>query len=346
MSRTSGTFRHVRTSRSRATSTATTARAGRSGGPSTGSPTAVRCTARSARRGRSRAARRPASTRGDWRRSGSTRCSSEARAGTLPGQRADGRDVRRRVRRVPALPRARPPAQAVDAARRARDRAQPPAAGLRRTARSRTSRADARRALGARARARPAAVEPLASRRSSSIFHGLMERARQRLEARRQSGPRRRPPAHRARRRAASTSSRPTRSSRSCAHAEDEQDAALFLTAAFTGLRQGELIALRWRDVDFPGEHIRVTASYTTGALTSPKSGRVRSVPMAPAVAEALARLAQREHWTGDDDLVFPGVAGTYLDARRCSSATSARWPPPACGRCASTTCATRSARR
>ena len=98
-------------------------------------------------------------------------------------------------------------------------------------------------------------------------------------------------------------------------HAEDEQDGALFLMAAFTGLRQGELIALRWRDVDFPGEHVRVTASYTTRSLTSPKSGRVRSVPLAPAAAGALARLSQRERWTGDDDLVFPGVTGTYLDA-------------------------------
>jgi integrase len=98
-------------------------------------------------------------------------------------------------------------------------------------------------------------------------------------------------------------------------NAEDEQDAALFLTAAFTGLRQGELVALRWRDIDFPGEHIRVTASFTNGHLTSPKSGRVRSVPMAPAVSEALARLSQREHWTGDDELVFAGIAGRNLDA-------------------------------
>jgi integrase len=40
--------------------------------------------------------------------------------------------------------------------------------------------------------------------------------------------------------------------------ADSEQDAAIYLTAAFTGLRQGELVALRWRDIDFPGCAIRV----------------------------------------------------------------------------------------
>jgi integrase len=46
--------------------------------------------------------------------------------------------------------------------------------------------------------------------------------------------------------------------------ADSDQDAAIYLTAAFTGLRQGELIALRWRDIDFPGSAIRVRASYPT----------------------------------------------------------------------------------
>src|SRR5215212_6611035 len=55
--------------------------------------------------------------------------------------------------------------------------------------------------------------------------------------------------------------------------AESQQDAAIFLTAAFTGLRQGELVALRWRDVDFAGSAIRVSASYTNGELSTPKSG-------------------------------------------------------------------------
>jgi integrase len=96
--------------------------------------------------------------------------------------------------------------------------------------------------------------------------------------------------------------------------AASEQDAAIFLTAAFTGLRRGELLALRWRDVDFAGSVIRVRASYSDGTLTTPKSGKVRSVPMAPDVGSALAKLGRRERWTGDDDLVFVGGLGSYLD--------------------------------
>ena len=97
--------------------------------------------------------------------------------------------------------------------------------------------------------------------------------------------------------------------------AESEQDAAIFLTAAFTGLRRGELVALRWRDIAFAAQRVRVCGSFAGARLTSPKSGKVRSVPMAPDVARALARLASRGYWTGDDDLVFPGVCGSYLDA-------------------------------
>ena len=96
--------------------------------------------------------------------------------------------------------------------------------------------------------------------------------------------------------------------------AAGEQDAAIFLTAAFTGLRRGELLALRWRDVDFAGSTIRVRGNYSEGVLTTPKSGKVRAVPMAPDVASALARLGDREYWVGDDDLVFVGTAGGYLD--------------------------------
>jgi integrase len=74
--------------------------------------------------------------------------------------------------------------------------------------------------------------------------------------------------------------------------AETEQDAALFLTAAFTGLRASELRALRWRWVDVAGSLIRVERGFTDeGGEDLPKSYRVRSVPMMPEVALALSKL-------------------------------------------------------
>ncbi len=88
--------------------------------------------------------------------------------------------------------------------------------------------------------------------------------------------------------------------------AASQQDAALFLTAAFTGLRLGELLALQWGDVDFAGEAIRVRRSYNAhGGLGTPKSGKVRSVPMVPDVARTLAGLGDRAEFTDDEDLVF-----------------------------------------
>ncbi len=95
-----------------------------------------------------------------------------------------------------------------------------------------------------------------------------------------------------------------------------EQYKALILTAAFTGLRMGELLALRWGEVDFAAETIRVVRSFTIGGESSPKSGKPRSVPMVREVASALASLGQREHFTGDDELVFAGVAGGHVNSK------------------------------
>jgi integrase len=98
--------------------------------------------------------------------------------------------------------------------------------------------------------------------------------------------------------------------------AASERDAAMFMTAAFTGLRLGELLALQWRDVDFAGEGVRVRRSYNVhGGVGTPKSGKVRSVPMVPDVARTLAALANRGEFTHEEDLVFPGDFGTFQDA-------------------------------
>jgi integrase len=90
--------------------------------------------------------------------------------------------------------------------------------------------------------------------------------------------------------------------------AASEQDAAIFLTAAFTGLRRGEVLALRWRDVDFVRRTVRVRANYISGlGEGTPKSGKGRAVPMADEVGEALAKLSQRGEFTDEGDLVFRG---------------------------------------
>ncbi len=99
--------------------------------------------------------------------------------------------------------------------------------------------------------------------------------------------------------------------------ADDERDAAVYATAAFTGVRMGELRALRWRDVDFPRSVVRVRASYAAGELSVPKSGKVRSVPMVDEVAQLLAQLNARPHFIGDDDLVFCESDGGWLNDDR-----------------------------
>ena len=65
----------------------------------------------------------------------------------------------------------------------------------------------------------------------------------------------------------------------------------LYLTAAMTGLRQGELLGLRWRDVDFEARRVRVVSPFVRGEFGDPKSeGSGRSVPLAERAAVALAR--------------------------------------------------------
>ena len=95
---------------------------------------------------------------------------------------------------------------------------------------------------------------------------------------------------------------------------QDEQDAAIFTTAAFAGLRLGELRALRWRDVDFDLRVVHVRRSYSGASEDVPKSGRVRAVPMVDQVARTLEDLSRRERVVAPGDLVFPGPEGEFMD--------------------------------
>jgi integrase len=83
-------------------------------------------------------------------------------------------------------------------------------------------------------------------------------------------------------------------------------DRAIFLTAAMTGLRQGELLALRWRDVDWMTKRIRVRRNYVRGHWGTPKSrSGERSVPLCSRVAKELKRHLRCTRFTSDENLVF-----------------------------------------
>ena len=127
-------------------------------------------------------------------------------------------------------------------------------------------------------------------------------------------------------------------------------DRALYLTAAMTGLRQGELLALRWQDVDWTAQRIRVRRSHVLGEFGTPKSRRgSRSVPMNKRVARELDRWHQATRWSADGALVFAEPATGEVLRARCAHAplpASAEGGAAWSRRIASMTCAIRSAPR
>ncbi len=95
---------------------------------------------------------------------------------------------------------------------------------------------------------------------------------------------------------------------------EDQQDAEMVRVSAYAGLRLGELLALRWRDVDFVGHALTVERAISAGVESSTKSGRVRRLPLPDQAAAALDRMSRREDFTGADERVFCNPLGRTLD--------------------------------
>lgn len=101
---------------------------------------------------------------------------------------------------------------------------------------------------------------------------------------------------------------------RAAAEHLNAQDRAMVLLMALTGARPGEAVALRWENVDHQGATIRLVESRTMGTVGTPKSGSGRTVPMAPEVSQALAKLSLRGLQVGGADPVFIGARGGYVD--------------------------------
>ncbi|HTZ86358.1 MAG TPA: tyrosine-type recombinase/integrase, partial [Solirubrobacteraceae bacterium] len=92
----------------------------------------------------------------------------------------------------------------------------------------------------------------------------------------------------------------------------------LVLAAAMTGLRQSELLGLRWRDVDWTVQRIRVRNTFVRGEHSTEGKSDLstrRSVPMADRLAAELDRWSKRTPYNADDDLVFAHPQkGTPID--------------------------------
>jgi integrase len=95
---------------------------------------------------------------------------------------------------------------------------------------------------------------------------------------------------------------------------EDERDREAVRVASYCGLRLGELLALRWRDVDWTGSALTISRSLSSGIEGPTKSGHIRRVPLADQPAAALDRLSRRRDFTSADDYVFCNALGRPLD--------------------------------
>jgi integrase len=98
--------------------------------------------------------------------------------------------------------------------------------------------------------------------------------------------------------------------------AADEGWVAMITTAAKTGLRQGELLGLRWEDVDLRAGRLVVRQAVAKGIVGTPKNGRAREIPLSD---EARAALKAHRHLRGP--LVFCGDDGRMLTSESC------KWP-------------------
>jgi integrase len=117
-------------------------------------------------------------------------------------------------------------------------------------------------------------------------------------------------------------------------HVQDERLAALWMLAASTGMRRGEVLGLRWVDVDLDRGRVAVRQTLVIAGrqvvISEPKTGRSRrSIALDPRsvaalrswrAAHAAERLAWGAGWT-DSGLVFTREDGTPIHPEWLSDA-------------------------
>jgi integrase len=97
----------------------------------------------------------------------------------------------------------------------------------------------------------------------------------------------------------------------------DEPVRTIVLLAVMTGLRIGEILALRWGRINLAAGTLRVEETCYKGTFGTPKTrASRRELSLAPAVVQALQTHHIRSRNSADDALVFAARQGTPLDAK------------------------------
>lgn len=94
----------------------------------------------------------------------------------------------------------------------------------------------------------------------------------------------------------------------------DPKYRTLFMLAVFSGARQGELLGLRWGDVDWERCQIIIQRTFNNGHLFIPKTRTSkRKIDLGPTIMKELKKWRMACSKT-DLDLVFPNEAGNHIN--------------------------------
>jgi integrase len=86
----------------------------------------------------------------------------------------------------------------------------------------------------------------------------------------------------------------------------------LLVTLTFTACRFGEVAALTWGDVDWINGELTVSKSAWRGHVTTPKTGKVRRVPLIPPLAEVLRAHRVGQEPQSEEELIFRARGGAH----------------------------------
>jgi integrase len=95
---------------------------------------------------------------------------------------------------------------------------------------------------------------------------------------------------------------------------EDTEYKTLFMLAIMSGARQGELLGLKWNDIDWINSQIHIQRTFNKGEWYKPKSRTsIRKIDFGPSMMSVLRK------WKiacppNDSDLVFPNSVGNPID--------------------------------